>query len=374
MQARVVGAIFSFIAPSIWIFVVPLARQRVAGTAEAVRSFIGCMLLPQFLQAFPVGGIQETWGTFLFMPLVALGLAEARQWATANAPVAAPWLQWQRAIGIATVLMTAKIGWTAIRVQEAHGGRLPLGLPGAERLRLSEPQRTAYRILALNAAIHADVLFTMPGMLSFNLWTNCPTPTQKNTTAWFTLLDESEQREIIAALEQSPRACIIVEERLIELMQAIGMPPRGVLHDFIVQNFTPAFRIETFAFLVRKGRAIAPFQLVAQPASEGSVLPSELTFCLVAEQMQIGAIEASKIAPIAQPGLRLNASNTVATLTPIDSTGRPIGPRRVSSWPLAIHGLALVQLQCNESAAAAGESDVFYLRSPNGDRLAEVRR
>jgi hypothetical protein len=211
----------------------------------------------------------------------------------------------------------------------------------------------------------------MPGMLSFNLWTDCPTPTRKNTTVWFALLTESEQLEIITALERSPRACIIVEEDFIELLRAISMAPRGVLYDYVVRNFAPAFQIETFTFLVRKDRSIIPFQLIVPSA--GGLVSRDLTFCVAGERVTIAAIEAAKIGILPQPGRLLDTRDTIVTMTPIDSKGRPTGPTQPTQWPLQINGLARVQLTLPPGQSMR-DFDVFYLQNPKGDRFAEIRR
>ena len=56
------------------------------------------------------------------------------------------------------------------------------------------------RSLSVNAVAHCDLLFSLPGMFSFNLWTGLPSPTAANVTHWFNLLSPAQQAAVIAKL------------------------------------------------------------------------------------------------------------------------------------------------------------------------------
>lgn len=379
MEARVIGALFSYLAPSLWIWTMPLAAVPTAPVITRLRGFLALVLLLQYLHAFPIGGIQESWGTFLFMPLVAISLDDVRRWLNARGHATSPArLRWHTvAVAIAAVAV-GKALWVAQRTYTRHAARADLELPGAELIRLPEPQRTAYRILALNAAVHADLLFSLPGMFSFNLWTGLPTPTQKNTTVWFTLLGEIDQRAIIAHLEQAPRSCVIVEERLVHLMQQIGVPVQGELHAYLQQHFAPVFRLDGFALHARRGAAVASLNIaeVAPPpaAAAGAAANPQLIFRLVGDGRPIAAIEAAPLLDTPSRGLALNAGNATVTVTPIDRAGRPVRLGQVMPWPLTITGLATVAVTLDPARAAlpAGTA-IFYLKGTHGENLGAVR-
>ena len=368
MELRVIGAVFSYVAPSIWIWVVPLRSVATPPRVLAGRALLGAVLLLQYLHAYPVGGSQESWGTFLFLPLVALGLGEIRSWSAARR-----W--WPALASLAVAVIIAKVAWTTAHARDTYRARQALALPGAERLHLPEPTRTAYRILALNAAIHADQLFSLPGLFSFNLWTGLPTPTAKNTTLWFTLLNDREQRAIIDALQHSPRPCLIIQESLVELTRHAGVPIRGVLCDYLAANFTPVFRTEGFAFCVRPGRTIAPLniaQLSSLPAP-GSV-DAQFDFCLASDGTPISAIEVRDLAAPSLPPLVLNGPATHVTIAPIDRTGRAARPPGDAPWPLRFTGLARLTIEFNRAGAAlARATTALYLKGPHGEILGEIR-
>jgi len=104
--------------------------------------------------------------------LVALGLGEIRGWSAAQ--------RWWPTLATAAVsLLIAKAAWARYR------GRTPNtperdGARSAGRgsgVHLAEPMRAAYRVLALNAVVHGDMLFSEPGMFSFNSLDEPATPT-----------------------------------------------------------------------------------------------------------------------------------------------------------------------------------------------------
>ncbi len=369
MHARVIGAVFSYVAPLIWTWVVPLRGATVRASMIVSRALLATVLLLQYLHAYPVGGSQESWGTFLLVPLVALGLGEIRGWAAAR--------RWWPALATsAATLLIAKTAWAAADAHATYASRTELGLPGAERLHLPEPTRTAYRILSLNAAIHADLLFSEPGLFSFNLWTGLPTPTGRNTTLWFTLLNDGEQRAIVDALARSPRPAVIVQESLIELTRHNGVPIGGVLHDYVAGNFIPVFRTEGFAFCVRKGRAIAALN-VAQltplvPAAGGA--DAQLDFCLASDGTPIASFEVGDLAAPAAPPLVLDAANAHAIAATIDRTGRAAHAPAAAPWPLRMGGLVRVTVQFHRAGAALPRATtVIHLRAADGRRLGEIR-
>ena len=376
MEARVIGAVFSYVGPLIWLWVVPLSGVRHPPAALAARGLVATVLLLQYLHAYPVGGSQESWGTFLFWPLAALGLGEIRLWA-ALPENPFPRLR-RRAPALAAVvlvLVIAKLGWCARAAHARYAARADLGLPGAAHLRLPEALRTAYPLLALNAAVHADVLFSLPGMFSFNLWTGLPTPTLKNTTLWFTLLNDAEQAAIIRALEATPRTAIIVQESLVELMAAGRVPMRGILHDYLANNFAPAFRVEGFAFLIPRGRSVAPLGL-ARLGSARAGLDTQVALNLASDGAAVQRIEIRDVtAPLdSPPAQTLDASNTQIALVAINRAGDSAGLPVATPWPLRFKGLARLTLRFDRGGVnLTPATTALYLIGADGKTLGLAR-
>ncbi len=345
MKFRVVGAIFSYVAPLLWTWVVPLRTSASSRATTASRGLLAFILLLQYLHAYPVGGSQESWGTFLFIPLVALGLAEIRAWAAVpQSGRVLPPRWWPMLASGLLIVPVVKAGWATAAAHGRYAERQDLRVTGrGESSGQPDAQRTAYQLLVLNAVVHGDQLFSLPGLFSLNLWTELPTPTSKNTTLWFTLLNTEEQAEILHALARSPRPCVIVQESLVQLMQASKVPIRGLLVDYIQREFTVSFRVEGFAFLVRKGRPIAPLgvaRLSPVTAGSGAGTPdTQLELCLASDGRSIAAFEVSDMAAPLVPPRLLDATNTAVTLGPINSAGFPLGPPQPAPWPLNAKGL-----------------------------------
>ena len=380
LEHRAVGVIFSYVAPLIWVWAVPLHGVKPAPAALAGRTLLATVLLLQFLHAYPVGGSQESWGTFLFMPLVALGLGETRQW-LAGRTVAGipPGRAWPACALLIMAVVIGKVGATARSVQQNYASRQDLGLPGAGALRLPATQRSDYRILSLNATVHADLLFSLPGMFSFNLWTGLPPPTGRNTTLWFTLLSNAEQQEIIQALDRSSRPVIIVQQAQLASMQARGIQPAGPLLDHIRKNFTPAFTLDDFAFLVRTGRTIAPLNLAEMsvrrdPDPTGLEPDTQLDFCVVQEGRPIAAIEVGDETTPPAARLILNSANARLDVTPINRAGRAMSPPGATAWPLRGQGLIRVSVRFNRAGhPLLPGTTVLALKGPRGEVIDEIR-
>ena len=377
---RAVGAIFSFVAPLVWIWVVPLSKAPLTPEARAGRGLLALILLLQYLHAYPVGGSQESWGVFLFVPLVALGLGDVRRWLALRSGEArtAAFRSWPVIASLVMIVLIAKVGWTAQAAYRHYAAGSPLKLPGAARLHLPDIQAASYRIFTLNAVVHGDMLFSLPGMFSFNVWTGLPTPTDKNTTLWFSLLNATEQQEIIDALENKPRAVLIVQESLLELMQANNLPMRGPLWDYIHRNFNAAFRSNGFAFWVHNGRSVSPFNLATvsirrSPDSAGQIHDTLLSFNLVHDGAPIAAIAVRSGDDGRENPLVLDGKNSLVTVTPINTAGQSMGQPAPATWPLTHKGLIRVDVYSDLDSHSFSPSDTLLrLRGPHSENLGEM--
>jgi hypothetical protein len=218
---------------------------------------VSFVALPQILHAFPVAGSQMGWASFSLVPVFAHGffdlfhaLAERRVvrrcWETAG------WALLTAAC-LFQVCLLAQTGW------DRYSTSLPLGLPGAEDIRVEGKIRQTLRVFTLNASIQADLLFSRPGMYSYNLWSGVPTPTMQNATHWFWLLDQNQQKEIQDRLADTPNTAFIVCHPLDDLLEKLHVPVKGVLSDFVRQHYQPLFSYNTFTYYVPVGSRAAAF-------------------------------------------------------------------------------------------------------------------
>jgi hypothetical protein len=378
--------VLAFGASCAWFFVWPLADSP--GNFNAARTWIGLLLLGQFLHPFPVPGSQIAWGTFLTLPLAAIGAWEAAQWLARRFGLeAARRARW-------TILPRALVGalagflaWQLAQIGRQYFEGRTLTLPGAELIRLPDQSTARYQVLSFNALTHSDVLFSLPGMFSFNLWTGVPPPTLANVTHWFSLLTRGQQQAIIHELEQHPRATVIVETGHVQFLREHQLAPAGPLYEYIEREFTPAFAIDGFEFRVHRGRQVAPYftaEVFTRPPSASATdakrdSEQDLTHTrlvmplLLPAEQPVATIEIvstnRRMAPVT-----LRAEDIRLEVTPITLQGEPRGPTARAALPLALKGPALVAVYFDGRALRFDVADtLIVLRNTAGAELGLVR-
>ncbi len=326
------------------LFVLPLTAPPAGDRRRFGSGLVALVAVLQVLHAFPVAGSQLAWGTFLLVPLFVSGLVDAAEHAARR--LARPWVE-------------TALAALALAIAAGHGGLLaqrgwrqwvacePLNLAGAEMIRPPESTRCALRILTANAQIHADVLFSRPGMYGFNLWSGVPTPTERNATHWFWLLSPEEQAAVVARLAGTPRSAVIHSPVLVDLLvRDLGMKMDGTLNTYIDQHYRRLFKVTAWDFLVPKNSPAAAF-FVAQNFSQASGATGgerSLIEVKVAAQATISRIVLRDVRNPFRAIGEWHQGNARVTLTPINSAGRPAGPEQPAAWPVQINGLRHLRL------------------------------
>jgi hypothetical protein len=336
--------------PLLPLFVVPLGNVTDTGLWRA-RLLVALVGMGQVLHIYPVAVSQMAWGSFLLIPLAVVGWAEAIQHLARRA-------RWSRLRPVLVGVLLVLPGWQLLNLgstawQRWHSS-LPLELPGAEHLRLPETVRGPLRILSLNASIHADVLYSRPGLFSFNLWTELPTPTRHNATHWFWLLNEGQQQAIATHLAHQPRAAVITHRTLEAFIRdRLGIPVEGPLQTAIARNFIPLFSLSDYDFMLRTERQAVPFFII-QHYTRTEVLPDDphphLIEVNVGARVRVAAIEYRDIAAPPATLARLGPFENHITATPINRTGQVLGEERVLDWPYEINGLLRLRIYHRDPA------------------------
>lgn len=361
-------AAFGVVLPCLWLFTWPLGRETPA--ASGARSWVALVLLGQCLHVFPVPGSQIAWGSVLLVPMAAIGAWEAVLFFASQPRFG--WLAGRgaRLAGHALVFgCFALTTWKFSTVAERYRDGQDLRLPGAETIRLPEPSTALFRVLTANAAVHADLLFSEPGMFSLNLWTDLPTPTRANVTHWFSLLDATRQQAIIDRLAAHPRAAVIVDRGHVEFLAQHGLAPRGLLHDYLEKEFEPAFAVDRLEFRVHRGRTIQPFLLAdllaRQPGADASAQASTLLrfHTLLPTSAPVARIE---VAAAGGP-LALHAGNARVEIAPVNARGEIAGPPRAAPWPFTLNGPSVVSIFYErEGQPSPAGGATFTLQSGDG--------
>jgi len=372
--------VFGYGAPCLWFFLWPLPGAHAAH--RPAYAWMAWLWLGQFLHAFPVAGSQIAWGTFLALPIVAIGAQEAVAWLIKQ--YRAPSALIPRPVLVAGQCLLAALalglGWRFSSLGERYLEGSDLGLPGAEIMRLPSESSALFRLLAANATAHGDVLFSEPGMFSLNLWTGRPTPTLANTTHWFSLLASDQQQAIIRVLAAHPNACIIRQRDHIDFLTRRSFAPAGPLHDYITTEFAPAFSLDDFEFCVRRGRQIEPlllgrFELVSEASGQPN---TELRLRLQTPQpVSVSRVELTAPEVPGAPALVFDATNAQVGLATVDPAVPATGPGQMAAWPFRIESTTDLAIRFDRfdlpQPVAGGLITLF---GPDGNvvALARLRR
>jgi len=92
-------------------------------------------------------------------------------------------------------------------------------LVGAHSLHLRPASENAFLFLTASVKKNCDLLFTLPGMFSLNLWSEVQTPNGWNLTMWMKGFDLERQQAILDILQSNRRACVVENSSVIRLWQ-----------------------------------------------------------------------------------------------------------------------------------------------------------
>jgi hypothetical protein len=339
-----VSGLITVALPLTPLFLVPLQSTPARIRHRQALGLVALVGLGQVLHTYPVAGSQMGWGSFLLIALFVVGLSEAMlhlaqrlrqpQWPAVVAAVA---------LGACTlqIYWLLDTGWQRWRTSQA------LGLREAEFIHPPESLRSALRILTTNAQLHSDVLFSQPGMYSFNLWSGVPTPTLRNATHWFWLLSAREQQAIIDRLTATPRSAIITYRgNDAFLTDTLHMRLAGPLIDHVAAHYRPLFTLSGYEFLVPRDSKAQPFLIAENFTRRPGDAQGEASMIAVnvVADAKIDRIEVRHVSDIAKNYLVLNAANCRVLAEPINSQGQTMGPVQTLAWPLPLAGLYRLKL------------------------------
>jgi len=358
--------------PLAGLFALPLSRER--GPGQTARAWLALLLVFQGLHAYPVAGSQLNWGTFLWLPLMLLGLQEALDRVLGGAT--AGWTRLVRPAVAGTALALAACILFLMGRVSLHNQRNgeALGLRGAEAIVLPAQIASALRVVTENAEVHAAMLISLPGIFSLNQWSGAPTPTLANATHWFSLLRPAQQQAILERLEAEPRAAFVVQHNVLATLIETGFRPTSPVLEYLRAHYTRAFAIEGYSFWVRSGRTIAPLSTgrLVPPAGEGQPVRIELT--LAARPGAVAKVEIWNVTGAQWQALQLDATNARADVTPLADSGRPAGEGQSASWPIALGTTTRLGLEFYPShpLPPAGHLEAVLLDA-SGQRLGAAR-
>lgn len=317
------------------LFAWPLQNDEAGLAGRQARAWLALLMVFQSLHAYPVAGSQVNWGTFLWIPLLALGLHEALGLLfTAHHPRLSAAIR-----GTVFTLLLALTGymlWTFVQVSRfARDTSTLLRVPGAENIGLPAHYSSALGVLTENARVHGDVLISLPGSYSLNLWSGVDTPTLTNATHWFSLLTPEQQEAMIRRMEASPRSIFIVQHNILADLIGHGFRPKGPLLAYLRASFRRAFSIDGYTFWIKNARSIAPLSTgTLQPVKGGPAGRMELTLTLDRHPGMVDRVELRTVMGEPLRAAVLNATNAEATITPLNLDNTAAANARSWIWPL----------------------------------------
>jgi hypothetical protein len=215
------------------------------------RLCVGLVYVWQTLHAYPVAGTQVAWGSFLGITLIITGWSESAHYLWSRRPIVGHGL-----LLIPLIMAGAMIAQLAQHAQIAWGNSVAVKLPGANLLRPDFLLAHDLKAIGQNLSREADTVFSMPGMFSFNIWSDRPTPTACNATHWFSLLNDKQQAAIQRQLEADPRAMVVLHRHHLNYLYETGFGPAGPLKDYLLKAFQPAIRLAGYDVWTKTGRTI----------------------------------------------------------------------------------------------------------------------
>ena len=183
------------------------------------------------LVAYPIPGTQMALGSLplLLLLIIVVGdcLRGAWQWRGGRIVFAAA--SWGRCSRCALLTLACRDVW----FWRQRGTFTPLGLPGAQRLRLPPEWVARERWAVAQLRAHADSFVCLQsGHNSLYLWSQIEPPTGWNTTLWQDLLSDARQSEVIRAIEDRQRICLVVDRA-----EPPPQRPNGPLARYLEQRF-----------------------------------------------------------------------------------------------------------------------------------------
>jgi len=242
-----------------WVAAIPSTRDDGSPQGRFVRMFVPSFAVLQALMAYPVAGAQVMFGSLLFLICGAVcfadGWSDLEAWGTARSTVDGVRAPRTIMVALATALAIALAFQYVERPMEswnsAYTANPGLPIAGATRLHLPAAQVSTFTQITTLLRTHCLSLITLPGLLSFNLWSGRPAPSGLTAEPFWHLLSPSQEQAALAAARAAPGLCAVRDDQLAAMWDNGKPPPQVPLVKFIEQDFTPIAQYEGYVVSVR---------------------------------------------------------------------------------------------------------------------------
>jgi hypothetical protein len=247
---------FLLALPLTWMAVHPPGRDARGGPEAYSRFLLSAVAVVGSLQLFPVAGTQQSVAALLLIPIGAIALNDGVRQLRSARPARLAESGLAKAIGpiafgIAAVEMLLFIGLSAASFANAT----PLGLPGAQSVRLPVDRAVQLRALVGDVDRSCTSFVTYPGMNSFYFWTAKDPPVEMSSEVWWLVLDSGQQQALVDKLANQPGLCVVKNQRVIDFWAEGRSVPDRPLVEFIDKDFVVAGSYGDYVLLVRGDRS-----------------------------------------------------------------------------------------------------------------------
>jgi hypothetical protein len=271
-------AMVSFGTPFLWLALTPFPSTSQNGAPSAARLLLCFIAAIQPFQAYPVPGTQRIFGTFLILLIAAVCVDDVVSWIDQTQGHRSIVALLRRA-GLPLVLIGAAIlclhRYHTVDVY--YRGLTPIGMPGAEWIRIDPPQATTYHWLVANLADCPDTFLCTKGLNSLYFWTGRKPPSPIVIGNNLDIYTPEQQRTVIESLASRPRICIVTHPGL--LFKGLQTQQTNAILKYVEDNFTTYDSFNKFELKHRKGqpqpeRRPHPTEPVLVPPTESRSGPS----------------------------------------------------------------------------------------------------
>lgn len=242
------SSLFLLALPLAWLATRAPEEEGADPVGGYARLVLPALAVLESLQAYPIAGSQLSMAAFCLIPVGAITLGDGIRQLRGATLKAVGWVAPAAvAINLAVFLLLA------LTVAAGFRSDTPLGVRGAESIRLPAQNATQLRLLVAAVDRECSSFVTFPGMSSFYIWTGQDPPTPVRFEVWWLVLDNDQQQAAVQELAGKPRLCVIKNQRAIEMWSQGRRLPHTPLVDFIDGRFVHDGSYGDYELLVSGG-------------------------------------------------------------------------------------------------------------------------
>ena len=254
MWAPRTGAMLTTPLLCVWVAALPVTAKPERHLGRFVSTGVAAIAALQTLHVYPVASSQLSPAAVFFVFAGAVCLRDGLGELTADPRLTTVLPRRLIGGGLAAVLcLTVLIPGLSVTSRNYRQGRA-LPFPGAARMRLPAGQATALIRMTSLLRQECDSVVGLPGVLSFNAWTEIPLVGTFTVDDWMYIISAGKQQAIVNEWLAHRRPCAIRSNYQLASYQA-GRPLPNVPLVHAIESMVVVARVPPFDLLVSPARA-----------------------------------------------------------------------------------------------------------------------